>query len=247
MDNSSPRNRLKIFYDDKYRHASGTPPAPPGRVARFPADRFEMTVKLASMNAGGRYLEVGAGAGSTLLTVLDRYAELTAMELSEERARAMRKLFETRPDKVSVICGDIEDEDPAFPDDYFDTVVMNAVIEHLIDPLEALRRMWRLLRPGGRLILCTPNIGKWTRRVKLLFGYFPATASLREGLLCYDRQTETALLDEGHLHYFTFRSLSRACTQKAGFSRVQRYGFGGSFLCRMWPALFSDVFLVAWK
>jgi SAM-dependent methyltransferase len=246
---SLPHSRLKRFYEDRYRLPPGEPPRPPApvRSRRFPSDRLEMTVALASRNAGGRYLEVGAGAGGTVLAVLDRYEELVVTELSEERASGMRMLFEACSNKVRVICGDIENDDLPFADDYFDTVVMTAVIEHLIDPLEVLARMRSLLKPGGRLLLCTPNIGKWTRRIKLLFGYFPSTASLREGLLCYDRQTEAALLDEGHLHYFTFRSLRRACLERAGFSAVEGHGFGGSFLCRMWPALFSDVFLVARK
>jgi ubiquinone/menaquinone biosynthesis C-methylase UbiE len=247
MSGSAYHNRLEEFYDNKYRGAPGTSPCLPVRLVKFPADRFEMTVKTASINSGGRYLEVGAGSGRTVLAVLDYYSELVAMELSHERAQAMEKLFEAVPTKVSVICSDIESNDVAFPDDYFDTIVMTAVIEHLVDPIDVLKKLRRILKPAGRLILCTPNIGKWTRRIKLLFGYFPSTASLREGLLCYDRRTETVLLDEGHLHYFTFRSLISLCRQRAGFSAVEKFGFGKSLMSRAWPSLFSDVFIVAYK
>ncbi len=247
MSDGAPDNRLKGYYDNKYREVPGSSPCLPARVVKFPADRFEMTVKLASMKAGGRYLEVGAGSGGTVLAVLNQYEELVAMELSSERACSLRKLFEAVPRKVRVICGDIESEDVVFPDEYFDTVVMTAVIEHLVDPIQVLKKMRRILKPTGRLILCTPNIGKWTRRVKLLFGYFPSTASLREGLICYDKKTDTVLHDEGHLHYFTFRSLTRLCKPRAGFTTIKKYGYGKGFVCRLWPALFSDVFLVAYK
>ena len=118
-------------------------------------------------------------------------------------------------EKVKVIQHDIDNKSMDFPDGYFDTAVMVAVIEHLVDPKTALRELSRVLKPTGRLIIDTPNIAKWTRRIKLLFGYFPSTASLDEGLLSYDKRTPTDLYDEGHLHYFTFGFIkSTVCSKR---------------------------------
>jgi predicted SAM-dependent methyltransferase len=45
-----------------------------------------------------------------------------------------------------------------FADKRFDAVTMSHVIEHLHDPLRTLRECRRILKPGGRLSIVTPNI-----------------------------------------------------------------------------------------
>lgn len=235
---------LTDHYDRKYANQAKTP-ASIARVEK-PADRFEMLVATGATAARGRYLEVGAGNGATVLALEPLYDELVVTELAPVRVRDLEQLFAGHS-RVYVLRNDIERERLPFPDAHFDTVAMSAVIEHLVEPIGVLVELNRVLKPGGRLLLDTPNIAKWTRRIKLAFGVFPATASVDEGLLAYDRKTPTDLHDEGHLHYFTFRSLRRICIERAGFSRVEQHGYGRTFLSRRWPTLFSDVFLVATK
>jgi hypothetical protein len=101
----------------------------------------------------------------------------------------------------------------------------------------------------------TPNVAKYTRRIKLLLGRFPSTASLNEGLTTYAGQP-VDLHDEGHLHYFTFRSLSNMLTERCGFSRVAKISYPGekivlgrhfhSLLAGIWPEMFSEIALVAY-
>jgi SAM-dependent methyltransferase len=194
-------DRLERHYDDKYRDTSGGDIQHIRHVDR-PVDRFECTVKYALQRVGGKYLEVGAGSGATLLSVAGHYDEIVATDLSDVRARSMNEMFRARGVTATVIRNNIETDVLPYPEGYFDTAVMTAVIEHLIDPITALKELNRVLKPGGRLLLDTPNIAKWTCRIKLLFGYFPSTAPLDEGLLCYDGRTPTDLYDEGHLHRY---------------------------------------------
>ena len=44
-----------------------------------------------------------------------------------------------------------------FSSDQFDIVISRSVIEHLDDPPKVFREFWRVLRPGGRVVLITPN------------------------------------------------------------------------------------------
>src|SRR4051794_9355367 len=44
-----------------------------------------------------------------------------------------------------------------FPPETFDVIISRSVVEHLEDPLEAFREFSRVLRPGGKVIIVTPN------------------------------------------------------------------------------------------
>jgi len=47
----------------------------------------------------------------------------------------------------------------SFPEAHFDAITMSHVIEHLHDPVDTLRRCWKLLKPGGQITIMTPNFG----------------------------------------------------------------------------------------
>jgi 2-polyprenyl-3-methyl-5-hydroxy-6-metoxy-1,4-benzoquinol methylase len=49
-------------------------------------------------------------------------------------------------------------EEIASPDDTFDAITMNHVVEHLPDPINTFRECGRILKKGGRLVMTTPNI-----------------------------------------------------------------------------------------
>ncbi len=232
---------LARHYNDKYRNQDA--PILVQWTGR-PHDRFQNAVSLATRDAGGVYLEIGAGDGRCAMSLLDRYDRFVLTDISLPRIEQLKRTFAQEP-KITVVQHNIECDE--LPEEAFNTVALTAVIEHFIDPIGVLKKVQRSLRPGGRVIIDTPNIAKWTRRLKLIAGYFPSTASLGEGLVRYDRRTRTDLHDEGHLHYFTFRSLHKLCVERAGFRRVQHVGYGSWPLCSIWPALFSEISVVAYK
>lgn len=65
-----------------------------------------------------------------------------------------------------------------FPSDYCDLVLAGEVIEHLHNPDNFLREINRVLKPGGDLILSTPNMASWFNRLMLLFGYYPRSLAV---------------------------------------------------------------------
>lgn len=215
-------------------------------INKFPRDRYEAAVHWGQ--GSGRALEIGAGSGSILLSLRNCYEEYVATELSSERIKYLRGLC--RDDsKVTIVHDDIEEKKLNFPHGYFDTILMVHVIEHLIEPISVLKYCNLLLKPGGRLLIDTPNIAKWTRRLKLFFGFFPSTASLNEGLTYYGGRKNTDLFDEGHLHYFTYRSLRKLLIERCDFSAIYEFGYGnfGKINHILRGILSNSCFLIAVK
>ena len=238
------KDLLRSHYNKSYRFKEGQDrKAKKIRVSHCPRDRYEAVVYWGK--GAGRALEIAAGSGEVLAALFDFYDEYVATDLSIERVKYVEKSF-AGESKVKIIQNDIEERSLDFPPGYFDLIIMNSVIEHLIEPIAALNYCHSLLKPGGRILVYTPNIAKWTRRLKLLFGFFPATGSCDEGFLTYDRKPVN-LHDDGHLHYFTFRALKILLKEKAGFQEIKYCGHGKTFLSRVFPELFSECFLIGIK
>uniref|UniRef100_E6Q525 Methyltransferase type 11 domain-containing protein n=1 Tax=mine drainage metagenome TaxID=410659 RepID=E6Q525_9ZZZZ len=68
--------------------------------------------------------------------------------------------------------GDVSSRLP-FDDACFDVAIFGEVIEHLVDPDAALQEISRVLRPGGYLVLTTPNLACWFNRIVLVIGVQP--------------------------------------------------------------------------
>ena len=86
-------------------------------------------------------------------------------------------------------------------DDRFDVVVLRHVLEHLADPVAAMRKIHLLLRTGGRALLEFPNIDALDRRVSRFLA--------RAGLY---RKRYRASYRPGHYHEFckeAFQYLAR--------------------------------------
>jgi SAM-dependent methyltransferase len=68
--------------------------------------------------------------------------------------------------------GNLDSGIPAAAGVGFDVVIAGDVIEHLAKPLDALRAIDTVLRPGGQLLLSVPNFAHWYPRLRVLFGVF---------------------------------------------------------------------------
>jgi 2-polyprenyl-3-methyl-5-hydroxy-6-metoxy-1,4-benzoquinol methylase len=189
---------LQSFYPDDYRpHVSGTAGGGGGalgwlkgiqsrllvsRYARWlPADR---EASIADVGCGsGQFLRALRRAGYSNLTGIDRSARLAAG-------------FEGTP--IRFLARELE---PNFElGGRYQTVVMNYVLEHFLDPLGALAGAGAALEPGGRLVVMTPNVEAWAHQ---LWG-----------------RTWSGLHAPRHTHLFDPRTLARAA-RKVGFTRVE--------------------------
>jgi ubiquinone/menaquinone biosynthesis C-methylase UbiE len=58
-------------------------------------------------------------------------------------------------------------------DNFFDAVISGDLIEHLFDTDVFLEELWRVVRPGGYLLITTPNLAWWWSRLRFLYGKVP--------------------------------------------------------------------------
>jgi SAM-dependent methyltransferase len=85
-----------------------------------------------------------------------------------------------------------------------DVVIMSELIEHLVDPDAAVAEVRRVLRPGGSLLLSTPNLAAWYNRGLLAAGIQPVFSEVSLNGV-FGRPGRVVA---GHLRLFTRRALT---------------------------------------
>jgi len=140
----------------------------------------------------GRLLDVGCYLGCFLQAAQEQGWEAWGVEPSHWAAtEAARR-------GLTVVEGTLAEV--AFPAGLFDVVTLWDVAEHLLDPRAAFAEAWRVLRPGGWVVVHTMDVESWPAR--LLGPYWPWWMEM-------------------HLYYFSPRTLERML-QEVGFTPVQR-------------------------
>ena len=184
-------NPLRDFYEDPAVPASSGPDR-----ARRQADMLAGI--LATSGEQARILDVGCGDGFATGVAAaklpgHRFAGLdwSAPSLRLARGRGLAVLRAGLDARLPVRSASV------------DVVIMSEVIEHLVDTDSAIEEAHRVLKPGGSLLLSTPNLAAWYNRALLAAGIQPVFSEVSLRSVFGRPGSQVA----GHLHMFTRRAL----------------------------------------
>jgi len=108
----------------------------------------------------GRVLDVGCGNGSFLELMRSAGWDIAGLDPDPKAAKLAAERLGT-----NIRTGELNSE--SFAPCSFDAVTLHHVIEHVFDPIELMADCRRILKPGGHLVLITPNLSsaghKWFR------------------------------------------------------------------------------------
>jgi len=212
-----------------------------GFLQKYDLDRYPVAEQL--IEPGEKILDIGCGNGHMLGIIKDRFHELYGVDISPSRLREaeknIEKLCPLDISKFKFLEGNADDS-LRFPDNYFDTIICMAVIEHVYDIFSLVKEIYRVLKPNGCVIAQVPNIAYFKHRISLLLGKLPVTSS--------PYNWEEIGWDGGHIHYFT---MNKFCWlfESQGFQIIKKSGSGFLAKFRNWyPSLLTgDLFIKAKK
>ncbi len=202
------------------------------RPGLAPEERSEKRypIVLEMVGSENDVLDLGCGSGLLATLMAEMGNRVTGVDVSGTALEGAASRG------VTTVNSDLE-EDLPFQDGAYDIVVCSEVLEHLFNPRGLLDEARRVLRPGGHLVITTPNIAYVVRRICLLLGWFPEDVEW----------ARTSNTDEWeHIRFFTLRSIKRLLDH-AGFEPVAVRGvdrFPWLPLSSLSTSLFAQGFVI---
>ncbi|MGW3136627.1 class I SAM-dependent methyltransferase [Streptomyces sp. NPDC001139] len=198
---------LRDFYED--------PSVPVASGAPRSLRQARMLAAALGTARGQTVLDVGCGDGSAAATARPLLAghRIVGVDWSQDA------LKRTRTRLSYAVRGELTGGGLPFRSASADAVLFSEVIEHLVDPDAALDEIRRVLRPGGHLMLSTPNLAAWYNRGLLLAGVQPVFSEVSLRGIHGRPGTEVV----GHLRLYTARAL-REFVAASGFEVVRLAG-----------------------
>jgi len=155
-------------------------------VAFFVQNSFGMPTYIKN----GKVLDIGCGVGDILLLLKKIGFKVYGLEIDKKAVSIARKKG------LDVRLGTFKATE-GYGNNYFDTIRLYHVIEHLNDPVECLRIARRKLRVGGELIMSTPNVRCLSR---FIFGRYWSSLDSPRHLFIFSPQSLSFLARKEGFH-----------------------------------------------
>jgi SAM-dependent methyltransferase len=188
-----------------------------------------------ALRDGGEVLDCGANSGWMYRVITEHIPLAKSNYVGVDWDDA--SIGEARKQELNVIKADLNTGLP-FGGDRFTCVYAVSVLEHLLNGCLFMRECHRVLKPGGTLVLLTPNISTYFTAALILMGKMPSSGPhpdsesllareepvrVRSETLSSDVERDTPV--HRHLVVFSYRVLKRYLGM-LGFTDVKGHGFG---------------------
>lgn len=122
------------------------------------SEATERLQALLEMPPGGRLLDAGGGTGRVAVSFASGKGQIVVADESVKMLLQARKKDGLQPAAAS-------SERLPFPSDCFDRIIMVDALHHVRSQRETAAELWRVLRPGGRILIQEPDVRQWGVKV----------------------------------------------------------------------------------
>jgi len=147
----------------------------------------------------GTLLELGCGSGEFLNVFAKKGWKVMGGDISKKAVEIAKTKY-----KLNVKYCNINSTLP-FKKDSFDVIIAGELIEHSINDLEFINKVYNLLKKEGYFIFTTPNLVSLKNRIIMLFGYEPRYAVASFHYHVYTKDLLTSLIKESNFSKFEIR------------------------------------------
>ena len=179
----------------------------------------------------GKLLDIGCGGGRYMHRMQRRGWQVEGIDFDEQATLKVSTRY-----GIKTYNGELANA--KLPDAYFDAITLSHTIEHLVDPLATLRECARILKPGGRLVVLTPNVESTAAK---LFGPFWRGWEPPRHLHLFSVDTLTLFLSQSGFKISVARTSAQATAIGYRASRLLQLHQSSS------PSLFFQIKLMIWS
>lgn len=175
-------------------------------------------ISLLESNPKAKVLDVGCGDGQKTALFQEKISSKEIIGIDGVKGR----LDAAKNRKVKILCSDLEEKWP-FPDNYFDIIISNQVIEHIVNIDHFIEEIYRILKPGGYCVISTENLSSWHNVFALILGFQdfshhiikkehvnnPISLHYREKTATWSKEDNSGVDDTAfpHIKILTYKSL----------------------------------------
>lgn len=166
--------------------------------------RLKECAKIIASLKPGRLLDIGCSSGDWAAHWHSRGWKCAGIDIDQKNVAIARQRG------IDAVHCDLNKSPLPFENETFDLVFAGEVIEHLIDTDGFLSEVYRCMRPGGHVLLTTPNLVSFENRLRILLGIYPIWVNYN-------------LSGSGHVRAYTPRVLKKQLREH-GFSIIAHRG-----------------------